>query len=222
LPEQCCHPILWRPVIYPKNGIIAGDNHSVSLANIAVHYILQPIAGVLREAELFRRFTDDIIWIARSQSSNESIRQALTSAFANSGLELTFRQACTADQKGEVEFLDVNHCITADDDFGFVTKYFIKPTAEGRQFINGKSHHPKSTFKSILFGEAIRLRRLNQRKVDYVSSLNRLKEKAIRSNFPLDMTNDTIAMASNWEKRLRPQNATKKMTHKFGLHLPPT
>ena len=27
-----------------KNGIVTGDNHSVSLANIAVHYILQPIA----------------------------------------------------------------------------------------------------------------------------------------------------------------------------------
>jgi len=57
------------------------------------------------------------------------------------GLELTFRQACTSDQKDEVEFLDVNHCITTDEDFSFVTKDFAKPTAEGRQFINGKSHH---------------------------------------------------------------------------------
>jgi len=92
-----------------NNGIVTGDNQSVSLANIAVHYILQPIAGVLRETALFRRFIDDIIWIATSKLSNENIRQALTSAFVNSGLELTFRQACTADKKGEVEFLDVNH-----------------------------------------------------------------------------------------------------------------
>jgi len=137
--------LLWhcpieRLVIYPKNGIIAGDNHSVSLANIAVHYILQPIAGVIREAELFRRFIDDIICIARSESSNESIWQALTSAFANSGLELTFRQACTADQKGEVQFLDSNHRVTTDNDFRFVTKDFIKPTAMGvgRIFFQGR------------------------------------------------------------------------------------
>jgi len=32
---------------------------------------------------------------------------------------------------------------------------------------------------------------------DYLSNLNRLKEKAFRSNFPLDMTNDMIAMALN-------------------------
>jgi len=44
-----------------KNGIITGDNHSVSLANITVHYILQPIADVLNEAEHFHRFIDDII-----------------------------------------------------------------------------------------------------------------------------------------------------------------
>jgi len=120
------------------------------------------------------------------------------------------RQACTADQKGEVKFLDVNHCITIDDDFSFVTKNFVKLTAEGRQFISRKSHHPQSTFKSILFGEAIRLRRLNQRKEDYLSSLNRLKEKAIRSSFPLDMTNDMIATASNWEERLRAPKDKKK------------
>ena len=40
--------------------------------------------------------------------------------------------------------------------------------------------------------------------------LNRLKEKAIRSNFPLNMTNDKIALASNWEDRLRPPKCNKK------------
>ena len=165
---------------------------------------------MLNEAELFRRFIDDIIWISASEISNERIRQALTSAFENRGLELTFRQACTAENTGEVEFLDVNHCVTTEVDFGFVTKDFVKPTAERRQFINGNSHHPQTTFKSILFGEAIRLRRLNQRKDDYLSSLNRLKEKAIRSKFPLNMTNDMIALASNWEDRLRPLKCDKK------------
>jgi len=73
LPKQCCHPI-WRPVIYhQKNGFVTDDNHSVSLANIVVHYILQPIAGMLREAALFRRFIVDIIWIVTSKLPNENI-----------------------------------------------------------------------------------------------------------------------------------------------------
>jgi len=62
----------------PKNGIATGDSHLVSLVNIAVHYILQLIAGMLRETALFRRFIDDIIWIATSKLSNENIRQART------------------------------------------------------------------------------------------------------------------------------------------------
>jgi len=65
------------------------------------------------------------------------------------------------------------------------------------------------------------LRRLNQRKKDYLSSLNRLKEKAIRSNFPVDMTNDVIATASNWEERLRPPKCDKKNAHKLLLHQSP-
>jgi len=63
-------------------------------------------------ATLIRRFIDNIIWISASERSNERIRKALTSAFANRGLELTFRQACTAEQTGEAEFIDVSHCIT--------------------------------------------------------------------------------------------------------------
>jgi len=54
------------------------------------------------------------------------------------------------------------------------------------------------------------LRHLNQRKEDYLSSLNLLKEKAIRSNVPLAMTNDMIAMTSNWEERLRVPKSDKE------------
>ena len=36
-----------------------------------------------------------------------------------------------------MEFLDVNRCITIEDDIGFVTKDVVKPTAEEKQFING-------------------------------------------------------------------------------------
>ena len=51
---------------------------------------------------------------------------------------------------------------------------------------------------------------VNQRKEDYLTSLSRLKEKAILSNFPLDMKNDMTAMASKWEESLRPPKCNKK------------
>jgi len=68
-----------------------------------------------------------------SETSNKHIRQALTSAFDNRGLQLTFHQTCKAYQAGEVEFLDGNHWITSEDDYGFVTKDLVKPTSEGKQ-----------------------------------------------------------------------------------------
>jgi len=37
-------------------------------------------------------------------------------------LELKFRQACAAELMGEAKFLNVNHCLPAKDDFGFIAK----------------------------------------------------------------------------------------------------
>ena len=96
---------------------------------------------------------------------------------------------------------------------GFVTKDFVKPTSVGRRFIHGSSHHPPSTFKSIIFGEAIRLRLLNERKEDYLTSLNRLQNKAKKSKFPVNMTNDMIIPVSKWENRLNPPNPSDKKNY---------
>jgi len=76
-----------------------------------------------------------------------------------------------------MEFVDVdaNHCINAEDDFEFVTEDVERLTDKGRQCIDGKSHHPNATFKSILFGEQIRSRQINKRKENCFASLNRLK-----------------------------------------------
>ena len=62
---------------YRRGGIVTGDNHSVSLANITVHYVLQPIADILEQTEVFRRFIDDVVWITDSESTNIGIRSAL-------------------------------------------------------------------------------------------------------------------------------------------------
>ena len=129
LPEQCGHS-RWRPIVHTKKR---NHNRWYPLSLIGQHCCaLHPTAdwGCANEAELFRRFDDDVIWISASEISHGRIRQALTSGFPNSGFKLTFRQSCTAEKTGEAEFLDVSHCVTFDDDFGFVTKDFLKPPAE--------------------------------------------------------------------------------------------
>ena len=43
-------------------GIVTGDNHSVSLANITLHYVILPVSEIINQAVLFKRYIDDIIW----------------------------------------------------------------------------------------------------------------------------------------------------------------
>ena len=63
--------------------------------------------NILEQTELFCRFIDDIVSITDSESTNIGIRSALDTVFKNNGLELTFREICTNDDSGSVEFLDV-------------------------------------------------------------------------------------------------------------------
>ena len=104
----------------------------------------------------------------------------------------------------EVEFLDVNHVLDSDDPAGFITRDFVKPTAVGRVFLNGSSYHPSNVFKSILKGETLRMRRLNEKQNDFQESLDRLKCKSLKSNFPKKLTNRLIENASTWIARFPP------------------
>jgi len=58
------------------------------------------------------------------------------------------------------------------------------------------------------------MRRLNERDEDYQSALARLRNKALRSGFSLNMVQDMLALASSWKIRLHPpreKNNANKM-----------
>ena len=141
-----------------SQGLVTGDNHSVSLANITMHFIIQSIASDLTKTVLFKRFIDDIIFLSIGNNQTIMIKQCLKAAFSKYGLELSFREASTDSLESEVEFLDVNHVIDNTNPFGFITRNYVKPTAVHRRFLHGSSHHPPSVFTSILIGEAKRHR----------------------------------------------------------------
>ena len=133
-----------------KTAIITGDNHSVSLANITLHYVILPISDVLNKSILFKRFIDDIIWLSYGVETTLQIKNCLLKTFHDNNLDLTFRMINTADSGSTLEFLDVEH--------KFFTKNFIKPTATNRLFLYGQSYHPPHVFKSIVYSEAVRMR----------------------------------------------------------------
>ena len=112
-----------------KQGIITGDNNSVSLANISMHFIMLKISNILNQAQLFKRFIDDVIWLSHGNALTEKIEQALTNTCMEYELKLTFRKVSTNETGKSLEFLDVLHMIDNSNKFGFFTTSFIKKTA---------------------------------------------------------------------------------------------
>ncbi|MEC8567829.1 MAG: reverse transcriptase domain-containing protein, partial [Pseudomonadota bacterium] len=194
---------------HQTEGIITGDNHSVSMANIALHHIMLPIHQTLSKAVLFKRYIDDIVWISESEELMDQIQTEILEAFRKNGLRLTFRQINTEETNNTLEFLDVNHVIDPGCTAGFRTINFVKPTAVGRLFLNGQSSHPRSIFKSIFFSEAIRMRRLNEKTDEYLKSLEKLKLKCWKSGFDRKMIADMMEIARMWRDRFAPPNNKK-------------
>ena len=150
------------------------------------------------------------MWISTGEEDTNQIKGSLQRSFGKYGLEITFREINTNMVNKQVEFLDVNHVLDPSANCGFFTAGYAKPTAKGRQFINGFSHHPPAVFKSIIFSEAIRMRRVNERDDFYLDSLQHLQEKCIASNFPIHMTVDMINRAKTWKDRFQPPRSTCK------------
>ena len=125
-----------------KTGIITRDDHSVSLANTTLHYVILPISDILNKSILFKRFIDDIIWLSYGVETTLEIKNCLLKTFQDNKLDLTFRMIKTADSGYTLELLDVEHKIDSSYSCDFFTKNFIKPTTTNRLFFNSQSYHP--------------------------------------------------------------------------------
>ena len=104
----------------------------------------------------------------------------------------------------------MNHVIDPTCSAGFYTTNFIKPTAIHRVFLNGSSYHPPSIFRSVVFSECIRLKRLNEKQSGYLDAINSLREKCLKSGFNKKMVHKMIKIASEWTDRFSPPNNDKK------------
>ena len=148
-------------------GVVTGENNSVAIANITLHYLIKNIPEINFFTLKFKRYIDDILFITNSKIEQNIIINALTKKFNQYKLELTFKSLDTRDMDGEIEFLDVLHVANSSSQWGFKTRNFIKPTAKDAVFLNGKSHHPLYIFRGIILSEAKRMRRLNETNDDY-------------------------------------------------------
>ena len=117
------------------------------------------------------------------------IIKILVKELAKYDLKLVFKQIDTSEPDRELEFLIFLHETDQTAKEGFITKTFYKQNSPKLVFLNGSSHNPLNVYKSIVFGEAVRLRRLNDKQEHYLESLVGLKEKCYRSHFNKKLTN---------------------------------
>ena len=190
----------------------------MSVANITLHYILLPAADTINRAVIFKRFIDDIVWLSYNLDTTNEIQNLVSFTFEENKLEVLFRRICTEEnqQQSRMEFLDVEHQIDRKSVAGFFTRDYTKPTAMERTFLHGQSHHLPAVFKSIVFGEAVRLRRLNEQDETYHENLLKLRNKWARSSFNMNMVDDLLSQASTWTERFKLSQSQQA----FGLGLP--
>ena len=127
-------------------------------------------------------------------------------------LKLSFRKVSTNETGKSLEFLDVLYMIDNSDKFGFFTTSFIKETATKKLFLYGNSYHPQCIFQSIVFGESVRLRRLNETNELYLKVLERLKKKCIDSYVNKKVVKKIINLAKTWTDRFGPKPLNKSKT----------
>ena len=204
-----------------ESGVVTGENNSVALANISLHFVVRKIPSINKYSLIFKRYIDDVIIITENPTHAQLIKEDLTKIFKNNQLELTFRQINTDEKGTEIEFLDVLHCTDDSSTWGFKLKNFVKPTAVNSVFLNGNSYHPLHIFRGIILSEGKRLRRLNEKDEDFQSSLTMLSEKCLRSNFPENLVTRNIDNIKHWTRsNYSISNKQKDPNNKFNKRLP--
>ena len=183
--------VKFKNTLYKNNqGIPTGENFSVSLANIALHFLTKKV-NFLNSCYIYKRYIDDIIFLCPANKSN-LIQKELTEKFQTHELSLQFKKISTTEEGKELEFLDILHKIKSSEKNGFKTINHIKPTAKSAKFLNGNSYHPAHVFRGIILSEANRLKKLNEKTEDYENALINLKIKCSKSNFSKKLINNTF------------------------------
>ena len=178
-----------------KVGVVTGGSLSVSLANIAVFYALRSILESRTSPHLigYKRFLDDIMGLW-SGSREEFISWA---DIVNN--DLGFVGLSIKDNKeDDWQFSPSNdYCIFLDIKFrfdrqeGLQTDVNIKST-DARIYLHFSSFHPRQTFKSIVYSQCLRVRRIIKDKIKLLRRLLELFQHYIYNKFIEDPMRDLI------------------------------
>ena len=203
-------------------GIPTGSKVSVEIANITLMYVIDQVNSNLQQHQppfkRIYRFIDDIyLLIQGSKSRCNSFLEKFMQEFTNfSGLNLTSDGLLTVETN--VNFLDVNLKFSNGK---WVTSEYVKKL-KPLKYINYKSNQPKQVMKSIIKGEATRVRRLCSSDMEYIKSLQRIGIRCINSDYPQKMVWKILRQAKQWKRDInyKPQERDDVEKQTVALVLP--
>ena len=82
--------------------------------------------------------------------------------------------------------------------FAFLTS--AKPTAKNSVFVNGKSHHTRSIYKLVVFGESIRIRILCKHNCDNLEAIKALQDECLKSCFCKALDENMVKITAEWKE----------------------
>ena len=178
-------------------GIPTGGSLSVSLANIAVYYVLRSVIYNSPDTPdslmALKRFVDDLtgLWVGSEEDFiiwSDQVNERL----GDFGLSIKDSPDIKWDFKKPGEyttFLDINYSF--DLSSGLITDVNIKKT-DARTFLHFSSYHPRQTFKSIVYSQCLRYRRIINEHIRLVRRLDELGKCFINSGYPKKMVSGII------------------------------
>jgi len=181
----------WYEVV---NGVPTGGINSVDCGNIALFFVLKSLVynPVVRPEELknLDRFVDDIsgqgMWRGSMIDFEEWVGSLRSKMVDNYGLDITYEVKPITEF---TQFLDIQYKFVGGR---LTTDLFRKPT-DANRYLEFSSFHPRHTFRSIVFSQALRYRRIINDDVLLDERLAELQLFFERSSYPTDMVREVIS-----------------------------
>ena len=177
----------WYEVV---NGVPTGGINSVDCGNIALFYVLKNLIYTKKPEGLrnLDRFVDDISGQGKGcmktfTSWIESIRSQMIATY---GLDITYEVKPIMDF---TQFLDIQYRFEGNK---LITDLFRKPT-DANRYLEFSSFHPRHTFRSIVYSQALRYRRIVNDDSILDERLRELSSFFERSSYPTDIIGEVIS-----------------------------
>ena len=156
------------------------------------------------------KYLDDIffIWTA-SEKELDNFLEQLNNFYPN--LKFTHERS-----REEINFLDV---IVRVNQGEIITNLYCKPT-DGHQYRHIKSYHPGHTKSSIIFSQALRMRRIYSKKSDLVTNVRKLTNWLKERGYPEDMVNKETKRALESPSLGRSKTSERSVSGNGGTGVP--